>query len=196
MSILSDNAILAAMNAGHIKIQPFDSDCLGGNSYDVRLASTLLVYRRQVAGSFADRPLDCQADEPTWTAEIPEDEGLVLYPGQLYLGVTREYTETWMHVPYLDGKSSVGRLGIFTHVTAGRGDVGYSGHWTMEIVVVVPVRVYANMKIGQLTFHTVEGEVRRSYANKAGAKYGSAEGWQEKPRPVPSAMWKNFKRST
>lgn len=93
-------------------------------------------------------------------------------------------------MPYLDGKSSVGRLGIFTHVTAGRGDVGFCGHWTLEICVVgAPVRVYPGMPIGQLTFHTIQGVVQRVYNTKAGAKYTDARD----PRPQASRMHKNFK---
>lgn len=200
--ILSDSAILRAISDELIHIQPFYSGDLGGNSYDVHLARRLLVYRRALAWLNTDGlvhpahpdddPLDCRVEEETREILIPE-EGYVLAPNILYLAVTTEYTETHAHVPYLDGKSSIGRLGIFIHTTAGRGDVGFCGHWTMEISVIHPVRVYAGMPIGQLTFHNVEGDVRSRYNTKLSAKYNAATCWSEDPHPMPSAMWKNFK---
>jgi dCTP deaminase len=104
----------------------------------------------------------------------------------LYLGVTQEYTETHQHVPFLEGKSSVGRLGIDIHATAGKGDVGFCNHWTLEISVVHPVRVYAGMPIGQLIFFGVEGEVLNPYNRKPSAKYNGRD-----PRPMESMMWRN-----
>lgn len=211
MSILSDSAIMSAMarttvaDRPVIHIQPFFSGDLGGNSYDVHLARRMLVYRKVVNvvhnskeeafallfGANGREDLDVKAAEETDEIIIPE-EGYVLEPGILYLAVTAEYTETHEHVPYLDGKSSIGRLGIFIHTTAGRGDVGFCGHWTMEISVVHPVRVYAGMPIGQLTFHSVEGNVRSVYRTKPSAKYTTETGWSADPRPTPSAMYRNF----
>ena len=117
--------------------------------------------------------------------EIPE-EGFVINPGTLYLGVTLEYTETHAHGPFLEGKSSTGRLGIDIHATAGKGDVGFCNFWTLEISVKMPVRVYAGMPIGQLIYFLVEGEVKTLYNQKANAKYN-----QRAPEPVESMMWKN-----
>jgi len=187
--ILSDSAILAAMELGDIVVDPFDRLRLGGNSYDVRLAPTLLTYHPLEGNTPGPYPMDAMQEHSCFEHQVLRD-GFVLVPGVLYLAATLEYTETHQHVPYLDGKSSIGRLGIFIHTTAGRGDVGFCGHWTMEISVVHPVRVYAGMPIGQLTFHSVEGEVLSRYANKPGAKY--TQGRMEKPMPLPSMMWKNF----
>ena len=106
-------------------------------------------------------------------------------PGKTYLGSTQEYTETRKYVPFLEGKSSVGRLGIDIHATAGKGDVGFCNHWTLEISVSQPVRVYAGMPIGQLIYFKVDGEVE-DYASKSSAKYN-----QRTPKPVESMMWKN-----
>ena len=117
--------------------------------------------------------------------EIPED-GIVLQPGKTYLGSTIEYTETREFVPFLEGKSSVGRLGIDIHATAGKGDVGFCNHWTLEISVSQPVRVYSGMPIGQLIYFKVEGKVEVDYSSKDSAKYN-----QRTPRPVESMMWKN-----
>jgi dCTP deaminase len=180
--ILSDTAILAAMERGEIVIDPFDPACLGGNSVDVHLSPHLLTY---VGGLY----LDC-ATQPKCREHCIDRGGMLLFPGTLYLGSTVEYTETHRHVPYLDGRSSAGRLGISIHQTAGRGDVGFCNHFTLEITVVAPVTVYAGMRIGQLTYHTVEGEVERRYASKAGATYAAGG---RNPKPVPSGMWRSFK---
>ena len=197
--ILSDRVILAAINAGEIVIDPFDRGSLGTNSYDVHLGETLLTY----ASTKPRTEVECWVDEDGYqqTARVLLDakreqpvrehaigpEGFVLVPGKVYLAVTQEYTETRKHVPFLDGKSSIGRLGIFIHCTAGRGDVGFSGHWTLEIVVAQPVRVYAGMPIGQLIYFET-GEVEVPYNKKPGAKYNNRS-----PAPQPSQMWRNFK---
>ena len=104
----------------------------------------------------------------------------------MYLGATLEYTETHRHVPFLEGKSSVGRLGIDIHATAGKGDVGFCNHWTLEISVARPVRVYAGMPIAQLIYFVVEGSVRIPYHRKRNAKYKVRSA-----RPIESMMWKN-----
>ncbi len=134
--------------------------------------------------SLASQGLDCALKPDTIDLEIPS-EGLVLLPGIMYLGSTVEYTETHKHVPYLDGRSSAGRLSISVHATAGRGDVGFCNHWTMEITVTEPVRVYAGMKIGQLTYHTVDGTSEHSYATKPSCTYGMTKD----PKPQESRMW-------
>src|SRR5690554_349520 len=114
--ILSDKRILEEIEKGTIVIEPFDRTCLGTNSYDVHLGKYLATYR--------DRELDAKAHNEIVHFEIPT-EGFVLQPNTLYLGVTLEYTETHSHVPFLEGKSSTGRLGIDIHATAGKGDVGF-----------------------------------------------------------------------
>ena len=110
----------------------------------------------------------------------------MLKPGTTYLGTTIEYTETHCHVPFLEGKSSVGRLGIDIHATAGKGDVGFCNHWTLEISVSQPVRVYAGMPIGQLIYFDVQGDVETMYNKKSSAKY-----IERSPLPMESMMWKN-----
>jgi len=111
----------------------------------------------------------------------------VLIPGQLYLGVTEEYTETHGYVPFLEGKSSVGRLGIDIHSTAGKGDEGFCNYWTLEMSVKVPVRIYAGMPVGQLIYFEISGAVRRSYSQKKSAKYRTIS-----RHPTPSRMYLNF----
>jgi len=175
--ILSDKRILEEMNEGSIKLVPFDRECLGSNSYDVHLGKWLGTYR--------DRQLDARKHNPIDLFEIP-DEGYVLEPHVFYLGVTLEYTETHKHVPFLEGKSSTGRLGIDIHATAGKGDVGFCGHWTLEISVKQPVKVYKGMPIGQLIYFPVEGEIEIKYNEKKNAKYSG-----QIDKPVESMMWKN-----
>ena len=114
--ILSDSEISREIALRNIVIEPFRPGALGSNSYDVHLGKTLAVYEVTV--------LDAKAKNPIRCFEIPHD-GYVLEPNQLYLGVTEEYTETHRHVPFLEGKSSIGRLGIDIHATAGKGDIGY-----------------------------------------------------------------------
>lgn len=175
--ILSDKKILQAIEDGQIVIDPFRRDCLGTNSYDVHLGKYLAVY--------VDRELDARKHNRVEELEIGAD-GFVLQPGVLYLGVTEEYTETHNAVPFLEGKSSVGRLGIDIHATAGKGDVGFCNSWTLEISCVQPVRVYAGMPIGQLIYFHVDGEIDQFYHSKKGAKYT-----ERTIKPVESMMWKN-----
>jgi dCTP deaminase len=175
--ILSDKRILEEIEAGNILIEPFDRKFLGSNSYDVHLGKCLATYN--------DRVLDARQHNEIRHFEIPE-EGFVLHPGTLYLGVTLEYTETHKHVPFLEGKSSTGRLGIDIHATAGKGDVGFCNTWTLEISCTQPVRIYAGMPIGQLIYFAVEGETEVPYNKKASAKYT-----ERTIRPVESMMWKN-----
>ena len=176
--ILTDKEILDNIDRKRIVITPFVPECLGTNSYDVHLGKTLAVY--------IDAVLDSKKHNQITTFEIPED-GYVLEPNKLYLGVTEEYTETHDHVPFLEGKSSIGRLGIDIHATAGKGDVGFCNFWTLEISVKLPVRVYAGMPVGQLIYFEVKGEVLTPYSTKRSAKYN-----ERKPVPVESMMWKNF----
>ena len=114
---------------------------------------------------------------------IPE-EGLVLSPNQLYLGRTVELTETRNLVPMLEGRSSVGRLGLFVHITAGFGDVGFRGYWTLEMFAVQPIRVYPGVPIAQIFYHTVEGAV----TDYRGGKYQNNSDIQ------PSLLFKDFEQ--
>jgi len=176
--ILTDEQILENIRLGQIVIEPFDRKALGTNSYDVHLGSTLACYE--------DKVLDAKKHNKLRFFEIPE-EGFVLEPDAFYLGVTKEYTESHLHVPFLEGKSSVGRLGIDIHATAGKGDVGFKNHWTLEISVKQPVRVYAGMPVGQLIYFVIEGNILTPYHAKQNAKYN-----QRQNQPQESMMWKNF----
>jgi dCTP deaminase len=112
---------------------------------------------------------------------IPQ-EGYVLEKGKLYLGRTVEYTKTDKYVPMLEGRSSIGRLGLFVHITAGFGDVGFNGFWTLEMFCVQPIRIYAGAEICQIFYHSIEGDYTRYASNK----YQNNQGTQ------PSLMYKDF----
>lgn len=175
--ILTDKRILEEIDKGTILIEPYDRVCLGTNSYDVHLGKHLAVYE--------DAILDAKKHNQIKHFDIP-DEGFVLQPGTLYLGVTLEYTETHAHVPFLEGKSSMGRLGIDIHATAGKGDVGFCNHWTLEISCIQPVRIYAGMPVGQLIYFVVDGDIENAYNKKTNAKYN-----HRSTKPMESMMWKN-----
>lgn len=179
--ILTDSEILEEIKQGRIVVEPFRRACLGTNSYDVHLGEILATYN--------DKELDAKKHNQISCFEIPKD-GYVLQPSEFYLGVTEEYTETHNHVPFLEGKSSIGRLGIDIHATAGKGDIGFSNHWTLEISVKKPVRVYKGMPIGQLIYFKVEGKVLTPYNQKDTAKY-----IKRLNIPMESQMWKNFSSS-
>jgi dCTP deaminase len=159
-------ARLAAVGE-EIIIKPFDASRVGPNSYDLRLNDVLEVYDLPEGGV-----LDLRAQNPTSKIIIPE-EGFVLQPGRLYLGSTVEYTETHGYVPMLEGRSSLGRLGVSIHVTAGFGDVGFSGFWTLEIHCLHPVRIYPFRRVCQIYYHKIQGD----YAPYQG-KYQGNEGIQ------------------
>jgi len=179
--ILSDKRILEEIEKKTIIIKPYNRDKLGRNSHDMAVGFYVAKYDNKKS----DKILDAKKHNEIAYFEIPED-GFVLEPTQLYLGVTLEYTETHAHVPFLEGKSSTGRLGIDIHATAGKGDVGFCGHWTLEISCKIPVRIYTGMPIGQLIYFPLEGEVETKYDSKKNAKYS-----HQPDRPVESMMWKN-----
>lgn len=140
-----------------IVIDPFEPSQLNPNSYNLRLHNELLVYEEIV--------LDMRRPNRYRRYEIPP-EGFVLNPNQLYLGRTVERTETHNLVPMLEGRSSVGRLGLFVHVTAGFGDVGFCGYWTLEMYAIQPIRIYAGVEIAQIFYHTLEGPIREYASDK------------------------------
>lgn len=178
--ILSDARILEQIDKGRIVIRPYRPECLGTNSYDVHLGPYIATY--------VDGALDSRKANAIEEIRMPE-KGYVLVPGQLYLAVTEEYTETHGFVPFLEGKSSVGRLGIDIHSTAGKGDEGFCNYWTLEMSVKVPVRIYPGMPIGQLIYFEISGPVLRGYDKKKSAKYRTVS-----PHPIPSRMHLNFGR--
>ena len=146
--ILSGKEILKRKDKDII-INPFDENKINPNSYNLTLHNELMVYDKT--------PLDMKKDNPASKIIIPEDV-LLLDIIKLYFGRTVEYTETHNLVPMLEGRSSIGRLGLFVHVTAGFGDVGFKGYWTLEIFCVQPIKIYPSVEICQIFYHSVEGD--------------------------------------
>lgn len=170
--ILSGREIERVMGR-EIMIEPFDPAHLNPNSYNLSLHNELMVYN--------DSELDMKKPNSVTKLVIPEN-GLLLQPDKLYLGRTNEYTITNHYVPMLEGRSSVGRLGLFVHVTAGFGDIGFAGYWTLEIFCVQPVRIYPNVEICQIYYHDIQGE----YELYQGKKYQHNQDIQ------PSLMYRDF----
>jgi dCTP deaminase len=141
----------------NIVIDPFDESRLNPNSYNLTLHDELMVYEEVV--------LDMRKANRVRRMGIPR-EGLVLQPNQLYLGRTFERTETHNFVPMIEGRSSIGRLGLFVHVTAGFGDVGFCGYWTLEMFAVQPVRIYAGVAICQIFYHGIHGSFTEYQSEK------------------------------
>jgi len=158
-----------------IRIDPYAESQLNPNSYNLRLHDELLTYEDEV--------LDMRRLPKTQRIRIPE-EGIVLQPGRLYLGRTLEYTETHGFVPMLEGRSSIGRLGMFVHVTAGFGDTGFRGYWTLEIAAIHPIRIYAGVEICQIFYHHVIGDVTPYHSDK----------YQNNRDIQPSMLYKDFVR--
>lgn len=156
-----------------VVIEPWDEKNLNPNSYNLRLSEDLMVYTEET--------LDMRKDNPATALKIPP-EGLLLQPGRLYLGRTVEYTETRNLVPMLEGRSSIGRLGLFVHVTAGFGDVGFKGFWTLEMHCVHPIRIYAGVPICQVFYHSIEGDIMEYVSGK----YQGNKGIQT------SRLWMDF----
>ncbi|QDV24430.1 dCTP deaminase [Aureliella helgolandensis] len=159
-----------------IHISPFEESQLNPNSYNLRLHNELLVYEEVV--------LDLKVPNRYRRLEIPAS-GLVLSPNQVYLARTVEHTETHNLVPMIEGRSSVGRLGLFVHVTAGFGDVGFKGYWTLEMFAVQPIRIYPGVEICQIFYHTLEGAV---------AEYSSRK-YQNNTDIQPSFLYQEFGHS-
>lgn len=180
--VLSDSKILDNIAAGNIVIEPFNRDNLGTNSYDLTLRDELFIYQ--------DIVLDVMNKNPE-TVSVPKTvspsgkKGWLLEPGKVYIASSEEWTETHVHVPIIWGKSSLGRLGLFIHVTAGFGDIGFCGRWTLELVATQPIYIYPGMKIAQLVWFEAHTPIKK-YGDKKDAKYQNQQG------ATASKYYKNF----
>lgn len=170
--ILSGKEILSKLG-DKILIEPFDPANLNPNSYNLSLHDELMVYEEAV--------LDMKRKNRVSRITIPP-EGLVLEANQLYLGRTIEYTQSHGYVPMIEGRSSVGRLGMCVHVTAGVGDVGFCGHWTLEMFALHPIRIYPGVPICQIYYHTVSADHVAYVSNK----------YQHNSDIQPSLMYKEL----
>lgn len=170
--ILSGKAIKEHIGKDII-IKPFDKSKLNPNSYNLTLSNELLVYKNKILFMDEDNPVE---------HITMSSKGYMLEPGKLYLGCTMEYTKTDKFVPMLEGRSSIGRLGLFIHVTAGFGDVGFAGYWTLELHCVQPIVIYPGVEICQIYYHDITSD----YEPYSSGKYQNNKGIQ------PSMLWKDF----
>ena len=183
--ILSGEKIKEAVKLGQIEISDFDPDKTGPNSYDLHLADEIMFYRYSVLDSTRVLGLDMKTEHSVQEFKIPSN-GLILMPGTLYLARTKERTHTDHYVPMLEGRSSVGRMGLFIHVTAGFGDIGFNGHWTLELTCVQPIRIYPGIRIAQIYFHTILGDFKTYGKTNRNSKYQNSQG------VVKSMLFKDF----
>jgi dCTP deaminase len=187
--VLSDRTIRRLLEEGRIGIEPFDDELVQPSSVDVRVDRLFRVFRNSRYPYIDVRE---PMDDLTELVEMPEDEAFILHPGEFVLGSTLErITLPDDLVARLEGKSSLGRLGLLIHSTAGFIDPGWDGHVTLELsnVANLPITIYYGMKIGQVSFVQLTEPAETPYgAGKLGSKYQGQRG------PTPSRYWQNFAR--
>ena len=184
--VLSDRTIRRLIEEGRIAIAPFDPDLMQPSSVDVRVDRYFRVFRNS---RYPYIDVKVEQEELTELVEVGE-EAFILHPGEFVLGSTLErVTLPDDLVARLEGKSSLGRLGLLIHSTAGFIDPGWDGHVTLELsnVANLPITIYPGMKIGQLSFVQLTEPAERPYgAAGIGSKYQGQRG------PTPSRYWQNF----
>src|SRR5512134_3118849 len=187
MSVLSDRDIRASIQAGRVRIDPYDSACLQPSSVDLHLDREFRVFRNN-RYPYID-PRQSQPDL-TELVDIGDDEPFILHPGEFVLGQTLE----WVELPddlvaRLEGKSSLGRLGLLIHSTAGYVDPGWDGYLTLELsnVANLPITIYPGMKIGQISFFRLSTAAAIPYGSK-----GSRGKYQGQRGPTPSRFFEEF----
>ncbi|MDQ3877743.1 MAG: dCTP deaminase [Actinomycetota bacterium] len=186
--ILSDRDILAAVEQGRIGIDPFDADDVQPSSVDLHVDRLFRTFHN-ARHPFIDvkKPME----DLTELVEVPGDEAFILHPGEFVLGSTSEYVKLPDDlVARLEGKSSLGRLGLLIHSTAGYVDPGFEGHLTLELsnVANLPITIYPGMKIGQISFFALSSPADNPYGSgRVGSKYQGQRG------PTPSRYYENFR---
>ena len=189
MSVLSDRDIRAAIQAGEIVVRPFDPADVQPSSVDLHLDRRFRVFRNNRYAY-----IDVRKEQPDLTeiVTVENDEPFILHPGEFVLGQTLEWTELPIDlVARLEGRSSLGRLGLLIHSTAGYVDPGWKGNLTLELsnVANLPIALYFGMKIGQISFFKMSSPVDRPYGSKElGSKY------QGQSEPTASAFHRDFSK--
>lgn len=185
--LLSDHDIRAAIDAGELGIDPFDPELIQPSSVDVRMDRFFRVFNNS---KYTHIDPKLQQDELTSLVEVQKDEPFVLHPGEFILGSTLEkFTLPPNLAGRLEGKSSLGRLGLLTHSTAGFIDPGFSGYITLELsnVANLPITLWPGMKVGQLALFKMSSPAEVPYGSgKLGSKYQGQRG------PTPSKAYLNF----
>ena len=189
--LLSDRDIKAELNAGRIGLEPLDPEMIQPSSIDVRLDRLFRLFDNHKYAY-----IDPAEDQPELTRliETKPDEPFILHPGEFVLGATYEQVTLPDNVAArLEGKSSLGRLGLLTHSTAGFIDPGFSGHVTLELsnVATLPIKLWPGMKIGQLCFFQLSSPAEKPYGS---SEYGSR--YQGQRGPTASRSFQNFHRTT
>ncbi|WP_235855038.1 dCTP deaminase [Nonomuraea aridisoli] len=189
-ALLSDRDILTEIDAGRVRLEPFDSAMLQPSSVDVRLDRYFRVFENH-----RHPYIDPAIEQPDLTrlVEAEGDEPFILHPGEFVLGSTYEVVSLPDDIAArLEGKSSLGRLGLLTHSTAGFIDPGFSGHVTLELsnAATLPIKLWPGMKIGQLALFRMSSPAEHPYGS---AKYGSR--YQGQRGPTPSRSFLNFHRT-
>ena len=185
--ILSDRSLREAIAAGRIVVDPLDESCIQPSSIDLKVGNLFRVFRNHTAGV-----IDVKQDleDLTELITIPDDGVFMLHPGEFVLGSTLERVGVPDDlVARVEGKSSLGRLGLLIHSTAGFVDAGFDGHITLELsnVASLPITIYPTMKIGQVSFMAMTTPADRPYGKGArGSKYQGHRG------PTPSRYFENF----
>jgi dCTP deaminase len=188
--ILSDRSIREALAAGRIEIDPLDESCIQPSSVDLKIDRFFRVFRNHTTGIIDVKE---NLEDLTELVELPDDPDAVfmLHPGEFVLGSTFERIKLPTDlVGRLEGKSSLGRLGLLIHSTAGFIDAGWDGHVTLELsnIATLPITLYPGMKIGQISFLRMTTEADVPYGSAGiGSKYQGQRG------PTPSRYWENFK---
>jgi dCTP deaminase len=188
--LLSDRDIRGEIKDGRVELEPYDEEMIQPSSIDVRLDRFFRVFENHRYPH-----IDPAADQPDLTRAVEPvgDEPFILHPGEFVLGSTYEVVTLPDDVAArLEGKSSLGRLGLLTHSTAGFIDPGFSGHVTLELsnVATLPIKLWPGMKIGQLCFFRLSSPSEHPYGS---AKYGSR--YQGQRGPTPSRSFQNFHRT-
>lgn len=185
--ILSDRTIKEQIAAGRIVIDPLDEACIQPSSVDLHIDRFFRVFRNH---TMAHIDVKQNLEDLTELVEIEEDDVFILHPGEFVLGSTLERVQLPTDlVARLEGKSSLGRLGLLIHSTAGFVDAGWDGQLTLELsnVATLPITLYPNMKIGQISFIQMTTPADNPYGStKVGSKYQNQRG------PIPSRYWENF----
>ena len=187
---MSDRDIRASIEAGHIGLEPLAMDLLQPSSFDVRLDRFFRLFDNHKYGYIDPRE---EMSELTRFVEVAADEAFILHPGEFVLGSTYEVISLPDDIAgRLEGKSSLGRLGLLTHSTAGFIDPGFSGHVTLELsnVATLPIKLWPGMKIGQLCLFRLESPAEHPYGS---AVYGSR--YQGQRGPTPSKAYLNFHKT-
>jgi dCTP deaminase len=188
--LLSDRDILAEIDAQRIRVEPYDEAMIQPSSIDIRLDRFFRVFENHKYPH-----IDPAADQSDLTREVEPDgeDPFILHPGEFVLGSTYEVCSLPDDIAArVEGKSSLGRLGLLTHATAGFVDPGFSGHVTLELanVATLPIKLYPGMKIGQLCFFRLSSPAAHPYGSE---KYGSR--YQGQRGPTPSRSYANFHRT-